>query len=258
VDNYTSLVSIKLLDPIQFGENITYTEKCRILASEDRILQIYHKSNPLFNIIAFKNIHNSLSGPVAAKMVELIVNNHIMVKDKEVIDLGCGSGIIGLTAAQKGAKKIIFTDINKNAERIKEQSMFRVQDEIIIQDLLLNQEDDSCDMVIALMPTDIVQKNVEIDYDSYKCGITCKPDLLFRIIKDSSRVLRKQGELIIWFKISHLGIISYHNLIMEIYKFFDISTINILAYDIEENMSNIYNNPKHKLTSSCVILSVRT
>ena len=257
MDNYISEILIKLQEPIQFEKNIAYTEKCRVLASKDRKLQIYYKDKPLFNMVAFKNIHNSLSGPVAAKLVELIINNTIIVKNKEVIDLGCGSGTIGLTAIHEGAKKVIFTDINKNAKRVKEHNMLRVQDEVIIQDLLSNQPNDSSDIIIALLPTDIVQKNVEIDYDNYNCGIICEPDLLFRTIKQASRVLRKGGELIIWFKVSHLGIIPYHNVMMKINEVFDISTINILVHDLEENLSNIYNNLNHKLTSSCVMLSVK-
>jgi len=44
------------------------------------------------------------------------------LKDKVVADLGCGNGVLGLTALLMGAKKVYFFDIDKNLVSISEKN----------------------------------------------------------------------------------------------------------------------------------------
>ncbi len=44
-------------------------------------------------------------------MLELILKNHF--KDKHVLDMGCGSGVLAIMASLKGAERIIAIDIDK-------------------------------------------------------------------------------------------------------------------------------------------------
>lgn len=45
-------------------------------------------------------------------LAEYIWKNNHLVKDKVVIDMGCGSGIQGIVAGLAGAKKVLFTDFS--------------------------------------------------------------------------------------------------------------------------------------------------
>lgn len=52
----------------------------------------------------------------------LFFNNNLY-KDKTVIDMGCGSGIQGITAGLCGASKIIFSDISRPAAKNTEENI---------------------------------------------------------------------------------------------------------------------------------------
>ena len=54
---------------------------------------------------------NPFIGPIGGKFVEFLLHGDIDVQDKNVIDLGCGSGNIGITSILMGASKVLFTDI---------------------------------------------------------------------------------------------------------------------------------------------------
>ncbi len=45
----------------------------------------------------------------------LLMNSVEVVKDSVVLDLGCGSGIQGLNALKKAAKRVVFSDVNFKA-----------------------------------------------------------------------------------------------------------------------------------------------
>jgi release factor glutamine methyltransferase len=46
---------------------------------------------------------------------EFMISNFPNVKDKDVLEIGCGSGLISLYAAQAGAKRVTAVDINPKA-----------------------------------------------------------------------------------------------------------------------------------------------
>ncbi len=42
----------------------------------------------------------------------MILTGEIPVEGQRFVDLGCGSGFIGLAAAERYAKSVLYTDIN--------------------------------------------------------------------------------------------------------------------------------------------------
>jgi release factor glutamine methyltransferase len=54
---------------------------------------------------------------------DLLVNSVEINKNSSVLDLGCGSGIQGLNALFKGAKKTVFSDINPKALKSAEKNV---------------------------------------------------------------------------------------------------------------------------------------
>src|SRR3989344_4314042 len=50
---------------------------------------------------------------------------HTFVKNKSVLDMGCGSGILSVTALQQGAMSVLSVDINpESVEICKHQGLF--------------------------------------------------------------------------------------------------------------------------------------
>lgn len=80
-------------------------------------------------------------------------------QDKTVVDVGCGSGILGITAAMLGAKRVQGIDIDENAIDIaKENVATNNVDEImsIHQGNLLDEVDGQVDLVLANIMADII------------------------------------------------------------------------------------------------------
>lgn len=58
---------------------------------------------------------------------ELLVESIELKKNSKVLDLGCGSGIQGLNALFKGAKKVVFSDINSKALISAKKNVFNAE-----------------------------------------------------------------------------------------------------------------------------------
>ncbi len=88
-------------------------------------------------------------------------------KDDDVLDLGCGSGILGITALMLGAKKLVGVDIDPNAVNISVQNAsvnnissdkYTFLSGNIITDEILQKElfKDKYDIVVANIVADVI------------------------------------------------------------------------------------------------------
>lgn len=59
-------------------------------------------------------VDDSILGDYFAKILS---KRPYLIRDKKVLDLGCGCGILGIVCAINGAKQVCFSDINPNAIR---------------------------------------------------------------------------------------------------------------------------------------------
>lgn len=104
-----------------------------------------------------------LSHPTTCLMMALMSS---YVEDKTVVDLGCGSGVLGLFALQLGAKKIYGLDIDKKAlEHTKENARlnhledrvfvdFELPEEAAFEAVLLNMTLDEQKQALSFFPVD--------------------------------------------------------------------------------------------------------
>ncbi len=53
--------------------------------------------------------------PKITNSSSIILNNLPDIKNKDILDVGCGSGIIGIYCAMNGARKVIAVDIDEKA-----------------------------------------------------------------------------------------------------------------------------------------------
>jgi len=67
-----------------------------------------------------QNQQNMLEDYVRTQLYwDAILNNPSNYKDKVVLDVGCGSGILSLFAAQAGARKVYAIEASNMAENAK-------------------------------------------------------------------------------------------------------------------------------------------
>ncbi len=78
------------------------------------------------------------------------------VEGKDVIDIGCGSGILGLSAKILGAKSVLLIDIDENAvKNAKEHAEInKINDVVIRQGDLI--ENETADVIFANLTADIL------------------------------------------------------------------------------------------------------
>ncbi len=84
---------------------------------------------------------------------------NLSLQDKTVLDIGTGTGILGITACKLGAKKVVMTDIDPIAVEVAKQNAVinRVSEKCIIAlDNLLSKNDSVGEVVIANITADIL------------------------------------------------------------------------------------------------------
>ena len=237
MQSYHSEVSMKLKVPVILDDDIGYFERHAILSQQDREFEVFFKDERLFSVLAPQNVFNPYSGDAAHKFIELILTDIVDVKGKRVVDLGCGSGVIGLACIYKGCSHVLFTDINPNISLLKQHPLLRPHDTVKVQDLCKNEPDGSYDFVLMSPPTSL-STDKDIPTDRVEGALIQKEDFLFRVISEASRVLAKGGELVMGSRFfQRKGILPYHNMILELYKHFDLSTMRILVYEVAKELS---------------------
>ena len=82
----------------------------------------------------------------------------VLVRGKTVLDMGCGSGILGITVACLGAKKVVLSDIDPLAVEASEYNvkLNQVQSACTITAGDLNIGEDKYDIVLANITADIL------------------------------------------------------------------------------------------------------
>jgi len=96
--------------------------------------------------------------PTSSKVLQALFNILYSVKDKSFLDLFAGTGEIGVTALKKGAKDVVFVEIEKKrAEDIKRKlKKFSIQGEVHNLDAIkfLRNTDKKFDIIFADPPYD--------------------------------------------------------------------------------------------------------
>lgn len=182
---------------------ISYSELNRIITSFDTRIVVYYKGNPLYSLSLNKGMFNPVVGPLGAKFIELILHREISVNLKNIIDLGCGSGNIGIAALAMGASKVLFTDINSNHLEILPQNTYLQSQsgrhEIMCQDLLsltaLDPEAaNSYDHILTIAPTFSLTKKNSTKSD----GLEADQSFYSKLSSQSHKILKFGGELNFW------------------------------------------------------------
>ena len=127
---------------------------------------------------------------------KLLLNyiKQLSLKGKSFLEPGCGSGLISIYAAKKGAK-VTASDINPTAIAfLKKNSRLNNVDLTIIEsDLFQNIPEEKFDIIAINPPYYKKKPQSEIDYAWY-CGE--KGEYFFKLFKDLSRYIQQDSEII--------------------------------------------------------------
>jgi len=181
-------------------------------------------------------VFNPIESIVAHKMVDLIFSESIHITDKAVVDLGCGSGVVGLAAIMKQAKTVLFTDINPHIQGIEEHPLFRDEDEWMVQNLLADVPENCYDTILALPPAMEVQDNKDIADDSFEVGIFRHADFYTQLIADAGRVLKPGGQLVVYLRIPLVSFPAFIQLMTAAAEWFDMKSASLLTDGIESQI----------------------
>jgi methylase of polypeptide subunit release factors len=210
-----------------------YVNKHKAMSAQTVVVDLLWRDKKQFAFTVNKHVFNPIESIVGHKLVDLVLSEKIQVVEKSIIDLGCGSGIIGLCAIAKKARKVLFTDINPHIDGIQKHPLFRKSDEWQVQDVLVNVADSSYDTVLVLPPWMVVQEGKRIESDTFESGIFRPSNLYGRILADSGRVLRPGGELVIWLRIPLMAFESFIELLATAAERFDMASASLLANGVE-------------------------
>jgi SAM-dependent methyltransferase len=223
-------VRISLTDDVPFPLFARYVRKKQILAQQDREITVYVEGEKLFSTLVPKGVFNPYVDNPRVKtdamyFVHSVMKSLVDVADKDVIDLGCGCGVVGLACICAGASSVLFTDINKNVARIT-NPLIRPQDKIKVQDLLNEESDQSHDVVIMSAPIFLNQGAPrEINPHDVMSGLAGTADFNLRVISEAGRVLRPGGALLLSASIPLDTLLPYHRFLMALNKAFDLNTM---------------------------------
>ena len=106
-----------------------------------------------------------------AMCIELLQD--FISKDKSVIDVGCGSGILGITAIKLGAKDVLMTDIDEYAvEATNHNSKINGVTAKVLLKNLLDDENTKGDIILAnIMAETLVYFSNYIGQNLYENGV---------------------------------------------------------------------------------------
>ncbi len=210
-----------------------YVNKHKTLSSQTVVVDLLWRDKKQFAFIVNKEVFNPLDSYAAHKLVDLVLSEKIQVVDKNVIDLGCGSGVVGLCAITRKAKKVLFTDINPHIDGIQNHPLFRKCDEWQVQDVVTAVPESGYDAVLVIPPAQLAQEGQQIASDTFESGIFRLSNLDSKIITDSGRVLKPGGQLAIWLRIPLTSFQSFIELLAVAAPKFDMTSARLLANGIE-------------------------
>lgn len=128
-----------------------------------------------------------------------IYKNKKLFLDKEVIDMGCGSGIQGIAALNAGAKKVIFTDISwhsfQNTKYNLKKFNLLKNSKVYLGDLF-EKIDKKVDIILFNHPFFGVRP---IKGDFIALATQDEGKLIHRFFKSSKNYLKKNGIIIMPF-----------------------------------------------------------
>lgn len=215
------------------GDSLQYNRKDYLnfhqeLSSKDREIRILYQNEPVFDVVVPKGVFNPYGGIAAQAFMSGVLSGIVDVQGKRVLDLGCGSGVIGFCCILKQSQKVLFSDLHPNIGEINNHPLMRSQDQVKVQDLCAGEAEETYDTIFMPFPSRSIER--PIDPESYEMGILRNDDLVFRAISDVGKVLAPSGEFVFFYRVFNDQFPLYLEVTSHLAKYFDLSTLKLLWY----------------------------
>jgi release factor glutamine methyltransferase len=188
--------------------------------------------------------HTVLPDETETKILPYMRDHREFFKDKTVLDIGTGSGIIGLYAAKLGAKKVVATDIEKAAIECTQKNSQRLNFSHVIEARYVPLGDISAYAVIKSEETfDVIISNppYSLILDAPKNTIAVDTgDLGFSIIKGLEKHLKPDGRAILYY-----GSFFYHEVMVKFARY--------MGYEVEHSTAIRLNSKEAEALFNCYL-----
>ena len=225
---------------------ISYSQRADLFSAQQMTLLFSHADHPLFEVTVPQGGFNPYTGPIAGKFVELILHSDIMVENKSVIDLGCGSGNIGIAAILMGAARVLFSDVMPDyLDLIRTNSVVAGRNGannhgFVCQDILRQTLADpnnvgAFDLITISTPTFIDGQHDE----AAQCpGVFQSSRFLDELIAQASRALNAaNGQLVVWLMLNDFSGENFIRFLHRFKGYFDIAELKCLAIEPQSNIA---------------------
>jgi SAM-dependent methyltransferase len=225
---------------------ISYSQRADLFSAQQMTLLFSHADHPLFEVTVPQGGFNPYTGPIAGKFVELILHSDIVVENKNVIDLGCGSGNIGIAAILMGAARVLFSDVMPNyLDLIRTNSVvagrngaknhgFVCQD-ILRQTLADPKNVGAFDLITISTPTFIDGPD---DEAAQYPGLFQPSRFLDELIAQASMALNAaNGQLVVWLMLNDFSGENFIRFLHRFKGYFDIAELKCLAIEPQSNIT---------------------
>ncbi len=123
-------------------------------------------------------------------------NTHLFL-DKTVIDIGSGTGILGIVMAKYGAKKVIMSDISKPSveNSIQNVEKFGLKNKVeVVKGNLFENIKEKADLIVWNIP---FFPGTPPKGDTISASMMMPPELFEKFLKESKNYLKPNGKIII-------------------------------------------------------------
>jgi predicted RNA methylase len=171
------------------------------------------------------------------EMLPIMSRNPYLFKGKRVLEIGTGTGIVSLYAAQLGAAKVVSTDVSQLAIDTATLNAKNMGFEAIIEARLVPQDDLSAFSVIANDEQfDIIISNppYAIDLDApTTTAVIDNGDLGFSIVRGLDQHLAKDGVVVLFYGSSFFHEVMAKFAVHEGYKVRNHSAVGLFPWEAE-------------------------
>jgi len=162
------------------------------------------------NLVVRKGVFNPDSNLTNSTLI--ILNNLEDIKDKDILDVGCGSGILGIYCALNGARKVICVDVDENAVKNTEENIIENK----VEDIVKVKKSNLFDNVSGTY--DIIFGNLPISDNDWDLDISTV-DLFKKFLSQCANYIRVGGLVYVpWIGQFNASAIKEY-LVKENYKF---------------------------------------
>lgn len=230
-------VEFIMADPVPRGE-MSLEDYHDLLSSKSRTISVTYRNRALFDITIPAPVFNPATARSTKSLTDIILKEEFPVAGSRFVDLGCGSGVIGLAAAEKRSKSVLYTDINPNIQFLKSHPNFRPGiDRVEVQSFCDREPEASADIVVFSIPSGISDHTPDIR--SIKAAFTRDHTFITTMVKKISRILVPGGRFVFWYGIHPGQVHFFSEFIILLGKYFNGGSLKcLLEYQFEDGYTS--------------------